>query len=382
MRFGKLITKLDWYIASQLFTVILFAIVLFSIIFLAPETLLKLSQYFFSGKITLSEAGVMFLYHLPEVLQQVIPMAVLLGSIFLFQRLTQNYELIACLASGISPARLMVAVLWGGLFFGGLHVLVQEALSPVASARLNQIYLAKGQSEETRLRDIEDQNFLFVEKNHQGQLSKFFMIGQINKPLLRDFIILYYDETPDHGVQISRILRARSGWWRPEQNQWELANGIEYVLNDEGVYKDIRSFAKQQIRTDRYASILLDYTRLNPKAMPWGQLNQYIRLLKEGGQLYRVPYYEVRLWQKWSGPVATVIFAILGALLGMERVRTNRTFGLTFGALVIFMYSILASFASNFGSLDVAAPWLVAWMPLAVAILTTAVIMKLRPRSG
>jgi lipopolysaccharide export system permease protein len=374
---AKPITLLDWYLGSQLFAVILFAVVLFSIIWLAPETLFKLTQYLFSGKINLAQAVEMFLYHLPEVLQQTIPVAVMLGSIFLFQKLTQSYELVACLASGISPKRLLLAILWVGLFFGGLHGLVQEAITPHTANRLEKMSL------DLKLKDMQDRNFLFVEKNHQGQLSKFFMIGQINKePWLRDFIILYYAETPDNGVQISRILRARSGQWLADQKQWQLNNGIEYVLNDEGVYKDIRRFDQQQIRTDQYAPILLNYSKQNPMAMPWGQLRQYIKLLKEGGQLQEVPFFEVRLWQKWSGPVATLIFTLLGALLGMERVRTNRTYGLLFGVVVIFLYSILVPFSGSFGSLDLVAPWLVAWIPLLVAITATAVILKFRPRTG
>jgi lipopolysaccharide export system permease protein len=367
---------LDWYLFSQLVLIILFAMVLFSIIWLAPDTLFKLTQYVFSGQMSLSQALVMFGYHLPEVLQQTIPVAVLLGSIFLFQHLSQNYELVALLASGISPRRILMAVLWTGLLFGGVHAVVQEVVTPNTANRLEKMYV------DLNLKDLPDRNFLFVEKNHKDKLSKFFMIGQVQKDPLSDFIILYYDETPDHGVQISRILRAKTGHWLPNSHQWQLENGIEYVLNEEGVYKDIRKFDQQQIHTDRYAAILLDYTRLNPSAMPWGQLKQYIKLLKEGGQRQDVPYYQVRLSQKWAAPMATIVFALLGALLGMERVRTNRMYGLTFGAIVIFIYSILIPFSGSFGSLDLFAPWLVAWLPLIITVLVTLVLQSLRPKQG
>lgn len=372
----KPLTLLDRYLCTQLILIIVFAIALFTLIWLAPDTLFKLTQYVFSGQISWQQASLMFLYHLPEVLQNTIPVAVLLGTIVLFQRLSQNYELVAFFASGISAARILRAVLLIGLFFGLLHAAVNEWVLPQTANRLEKAYT------DHDLKDIPDRNFLFVEKDHQKQLSKFFMIGQIQTPQLSDFIILYYVETPQNGVQISRIIRARTGQWMPQRRQWKLTDGIEYVLNDEGVYKDIRQFDVQQIRTDRYAAILLDYTRLNPMAMPWGQLKQYIKLLKEGGQLQDVPFFEVRLAQKWAAPVATAIFALLGAILGMERVRTNRVYGLTFGALVIFMYSILVPFAGSFGSLDIIAPGLVAWIPLLTAILLTGLLQLLRPRHG
>ena len=372
MRLSWPFTLLDWYLGSQQLLIITFAVVLFSLIWLAPDTLFKLTQYVFSGNVSVPQAGLMFLYHLPEVLQQTIPVAVLLGTVVLFQRLSQNYEIVALLASGVSPRRILRSVLWVGLLFGALHASVNEMILPQTAPRLEKAYVSHD------LKDLPDRNFLFVEKNHHNQLSKFFMIGQIQNPKLSDFIILYYAETPLHGVQISRILRSKTGYWMPQSNQWDLQNGIEYVLNAEGVYSEIRQFQEQQIRTDKYAPILLQYSRLNPMAMPWGQLKQYIKLLKEGGQMQEVPYFQVRLWQKLAAPMATVIFALLGAILGMERVRTSRGYGLTYGALVIFVYSILVPFAGSFGSLDLLAPWLVAFIPLLVAVAVALGLQSLR----
>jgi lipopolysaccharide export system permease protein len=367
---------LDRYLVSQLVPIIVFALALFSIIWLAPDTLFKLTQYVFSGRVSLDRALWMATFHLPEVLQQTIPVAVLLGSIFLFQRLSRDYEWVALLAGGISPARVLLAVLGVGLLFGGAHLLVQEVVLPRTAPRLERIYTDLG------LKHDADRNFLFVEKNHHGRLSKFFMIGQVQRESLADFIVLYYDETADAGVRISRILRSKTGRWLPESRQWQLLDGMEYVLNNEGVYKDIRRFDEQQLRTNRYAAVLLDYTRMNPLVLPWEQLRQYIRLLKEGGQRQDVPYFEVHLWQKVSAPVATILFALVGALLGMENVRAHRLYGLTFGALVIFLYSILVPFAGSFGSLDLTAPWLVAWIPLLAALLLTFLLLKFRARQG
>jgi len=372
VRIPKPLTMLDWYLGSQQLLIITFAVVLFSIIWLAPETMFKLTQYVFAGDLNVPQALLMFLYHLPEVLQQTLPVAVLLGTVVLFQRLSQHYELVALLASGVSPNRILLSVFWVGLFFGGVHAAVSEVVIPYTMPRLEKEYVTHD------LKDLPDRNFLFVEKNHQNQLSKFFMIGQIQNPQLSDFVILYYDETPLHGVQISHILRSKTGRWVPETHQWALQDGIEYDLNEEGVYKEIRQFKEQQIRTDKYAPILLDYSRVNPQSMPFGQLKQFIRLLREGGQMEQVPYFEVRLWQKWAAPIATIIFAILGALLGMERVRTNRVYGLIFGAIVIFTYSILVPFSGSFGSLGILPPWIVAWLPLSIAIIVTAGLQWIR----
>ncbi len=373
MQRSRFITTLDCYLFVELSLTILFGVVLFSVIWLAPDTLFKLIQYVFAGKITVPQAALIFAYHIPPVLQQSVPIAVLMGSIFLFQRLSQSYELVAMQASGISPMRMLQSVLLVGLLFGLIHLAAQEWITPKTSPLLESQYRA------LELKDHPDRNFVFVEKNHEGRLDKFFMIGQLQQNALRDFIILYYDDNGEGGVRISRILRAASGGWNHKTKQWQLMNGIEYVLSEEGVYREIRPFEEQQIRTDKYAAKLLDYSRVNPMDMDGKTLRRYINLLDEGGQRQDIPFFRVRFHQKWAGPLAAVAFALLGALLGMERVRTSRSFSLTFGAMTIFFYSILVPFAANLGSLGLVHPAIVAWFPLVITLSLALLLLRIRP---
>jgi lipopolysaccharide export system permease protein len=363
---------LDRYLFQLLIPINIAALTLFTIIWIAPELLFKLTQYAFAGQVTATQAATMLLFHVPEVLQQTMPVAVLLGSIFLFQRLSKDYEWVSILASGISTKRALSSVLLVGAIFSILHGIVQEVILPMSAPRLDEMYHA------LNLKDRPDRNFLFVEKNHEKRLSKFFMIGRVEPSNLKDFVVLYYNDTPNEGVYITRILRSHSGHWLSHEQQWELDKGIEYVLTPEGVYKEIRAFDHQQVRTDHYACLLLHYTRMNPMVLPFVELKQYIRLLKEGGQLQDVPYFEVRLWQKFSAPLATLLFSVIGALLGIEHVRSNRIFGLTFGALIVFIYSISTPFAGSFGSLDLFAPWIVAFLPLTFSILVSWGLIKFR----
>ncbi|MBY0403201.1 MAG: LptF/LptG family permease, partial [Cyanobacteria bacterium] len=127
----KPVALVDKYIFGLLLQTIVFSIALFTVIWLCPETLFKLIQYVFSEQLTLSQAGTMLLYHIPPVLQQSMPIAVMMGSIFLFRRLSMNSEMVALLAAGISPRRLLWSVLWMGILFGGLHFAVQEWVTPV-----------------------------------------------------------------------------------------------------------------------------------------------------------------------------------------------------------------------------------------------------------
>ena len=363
---------LDRYILSQLSATVLFGVVLFSIIWLAPVTMFELIQAVVFGKISLWQGFIMYCCHFPQVLGETIPIATLVGSIFVFQRFSRQFELIAIFASGISPTRLMRAALIVGVLFGAVHFVAQEVVNPLVTPQLDAYYSTFD------IRDVKDRNFVFAEKNHDNQLDKFFLIGQVQRKPLSDFIVLYYQHNDPASTSISRILRAKTGHWSHETGQWVLNDGIEYVLDKDGVYLQTRHFDEQQVRTSPFADKLLQYTTTDPKGMSWLTMGHYIQLLAEGGQYQDIPYFQVRYYQKFFAPLASVLFVILGALLGMEKVRSAKSYGLIFGALVIFVYSILSPLAINMGSMGLAPPLIMAAMPLLSAIGITALVVKLR----
>ncbi|MEB3286404.1 MAG: LptF/LptG family permease [Vampirovibrionales bacterium] len=374
------IKVLDRYLFGQLFWGSVFALVLFSIVWLAPETLFKLTQYFFGGNITLAQAFQMFAMHLPGALQQSIPVAALLGSLFVFQRLSGQFETISMFVAGVSMRRMLVPVVLVGVTFGLLFVVLNEAVVPVSGPALDSAYT------KFSLSDRPDRNFIFVEKHDDGTLDRLFLIGQAQEDKLSDFVVLDYVKSASGlsassaapGVRIGRIIRANTGYWMSKDNRWSLRDGIEYHLNDEGVYQSIQTFDTQTIKTSKYAAKLLKYSTSNPKYLNFYRLNQYIRLLREGNQWQDVPYFEVRMYQKLVGPVSAIFFAVVGALLGLERIRARRSFSLMFGAILVFVYSILMPFSSNIAALTTLPVWIVAWFPLAACAIVSWGLLALK----
>jgi lipopolysaccharide export system permease protein len=199
-------------------------------------------------------------------------------------------------------------------------------------------------------------------------LDKFFLIGQTTQEKLSDFIILYYAPNNQGGVQLSRILRAHEGRWNEKEKAWQLFNGLDYELDEEGVFRESQKFTEQWVNTSQYPAKLLRYSKMTPLNMTQQNLKEYIHLLKDGGQLQDVRFCQVRFNQKWAFPIASILFALLGAFLGMEHVRSQRNYGLTFGALIIFCYSVLVPFATNIGSLGIVPPFIAAWLPLVLTL--------------
>lgn len=372
------ITALDRYLVTQLTQGALFGVALFVIIWLAPETLFRLTQLLFSGKIAWPQFLQMLAFNLPETLEKSIPMAVLLACVLTFRRLSQNLELITMLAAGIRPVRLMAPVLAVGAAFMLAHGLVQEVILPHTGPRYARML------EETGLREVRDANFTFVQKNRRNEWDKFLLIGQTQRYAahgeLSDFFALFYRRDAQGNLFIARMMRADRGAWDAHQQRWILQDGVDYTLDEEGVYRQNRPFAQTPVAMSAYSHDLLHYSVNNPKTLNARALNEYLRLLRAGDQQEEIAFFELLRDQKLALPAASLAFALLGALLGMERIRTRNHYGLIFAALLMFVYVILTSVIANMGAFEIAPSWLLAWAPLAVVSALGAGLLALRRR--
>jgi len=370
------LSLLDRYVVQQLLLVVLFGLLLFTIIWLAPETLFKLTGLLFDGKLTPQQFGLLILYDLPNVLMSAIPMAVLFGSIIVFRQFSLNFELVNFFNAGIGLFRLMQPVLLMGLVFSLLHFGLQEWVIPETAPVFDALRQSVGLKSERKL------NFTFVEKNHAGQWQRLMLVENIENykknGILEDFLIVNYAPDAKGGVYIADMVTAKTGQWSPESGVWILNKGRRYQLDEEGVYRNNQPFQQYAFKTNDNPIDLLKASLNSPKHMPLDDLSRYIRLLRRGNQLQDVHFYEVRLWQKVAFPLASICFAVMGALLGMEPIRSRNHYALTFGALILFLYSVLIPFTSNFGSLGIVDPWVVVSFPLLAALILGTVLFNVR----
>ena len=104
------ITIYDRYMFKQVTMATLAAILLFTIVWIAPETLLKTIKGALSGTYSLKTAGLLLLYEMPKVLDKAFPVGLLLGTLFTFDKLSKESELTIFRAVGMSFPRIVAPV--------------------------------------------------------------------------------------------------------------------------------------------------------------------------------------------------------------------------------------------------------------------------------
>ena len=98
---------LDRYVLTQVVIATLICLVLFIIIWIAPETLFKIVKKMIRHTITVSWGIKILILEIPKILSKAIPVSILLGSIFTFDRLSKNSELAIMRSIGLSFNRIM-----------------------------------------------------------------------------------------------------------------------------------------------------------------------------------------------------------------------------------------------------------------------------------
>ena len=121
---------LDKFIFSQVFAATFAALILFVIVWIAPETLVKIIRKITQQGMPLLTAGMQLLYEIPKVLMNVLPISILLGSLFTFDKLSTDSELAILRSSGLSFSRIIRPIIFLGIAFSILCFLTLPPVIP------------------------------------------------------------------------------------------------------------------------------------------------------------------------------------------------------------------------------------------------------------
>lgn len=349
----------------------------FTICWLTPEILLKAVQEVSKGRFSLEQGLAFMLYQTPEVLLYCIPISMLFSTVFLFRQLSLSGELTAMLASGISLRRLLIPIGAVGLGVSLLFFLTQETLLPWAAGELR----ALNQITHFDRKNVVTPQVTFIERSDSGEIEKFLMISPKAQGVQDKFIFLFYQGKGD-SIRIRRIVTATEGRWVKRLQSWHLQKGVDYLLNSNGIYRDVRSFQAQMIPTSPIPQALLSFPMGNPAEFRLKQLTEYVSLLTQGGQTEDARFYEIRLYQRYFLMWVPFVLAVLGAAIGIERSRTRRNLGLTYAALLLLIYNVLVPVSTTLGGIGFLPTILAAFLPLFVAVAGGGAIIQLRKSEG
>ncbi len=357
------------YIAREIFVPFGLGLAVFTLILLIAR-ILKLVEMVVNRGVPLLEVLKLFSYILPAFLEVTVPMALLLGVLVAFGRLSSDSEIIALKTSGIS----LYQLLWPVAVFAGIVYVVALALSLYARPWGNSLL-------------------------HSGlyEIAKTRASAGIKEKVFNDDfagLVIYVDhiEPPGntlHGILISdtrdttqrNTVFAKIGILVPNERLHILTLRL-LAGSIHGFYPSDRSYHRTDFST---YDITLDLNTALANARPREKdpSEMTIPELREAiaaKQLAGVPAFgeAVELQRKFSIPFACLGFAAIGIPLGIQPARSVRSRGFMLSLALIFTYYLLLTLGESLGERAVLPPALAMWIPnilltlLAVALFTRA----------
>lgn len=298
---------------------------------LVTGRLLKLSDMVVNHGVSLGEVMRIIGFIMPAFLELTFPMAVLLGVLMGFGRMSSDQEMIAARACGVSLYRLAIPVLGVALIVYAISSYFAFSLRPWANSNLRQKLYELSQT-----------------RTSAGLKEKIF---NSNFPGL----VVYIDQMSDvdsslHGVLISdardphqqNTIIAKRGVLLPDPHSsaitLRLYDGSVFGVESSSDATHVTSFKIYDLSVSPESAFGVNDQ--DPGEMTYPQLRAAIADARVKGK--RDYNAETELAGKFTVPFATMLFALLGVSLGLKPARGGHSerFGVSV-ALFFLYYSLM-----------------------------------------
>jgi lipopolysaccharide export system permease protein len=290
-----------------------------------------------------------YLYKFPQMVFYVMPVAVLLATLFALTILSRNNEIMAMRTSGISIRRCIAPLVALSLILSGFSFINNEFLVPVGNARSEQIFKLEIKREYSDVFFKRD-NFWYRSQNAIYNIKSF---DYVRKTLGR--ITMYRmgaDFRPTGRVD------ARMGQWL--DGEWRFYDVV------------VRDFLPDGGTRARTAEEMVINIPENPESFKalapdpnnfsYLELKRYIEKIKEDG--YDATKYLVDLQAKLSTPMISFLSCIIALPFALRTSRAGqRPIGILLAFILAYSYWVVLGYSLNFGHQGTLHPLLAAWIP-------------------
>ncbi|HUI66483.1 MAG TPA: LPS export ABC transporter permease LptG [Bacteroidota bacterium] len=353
---------LDRSIVRQFLSTTAFSLVAVLLVFIVIDVMEKLDD-FIDRQATWGIIVKYYILFTPEIIKLIIPVAMLLGSLFVSARLATQNEITAMKSSGISLYRIMVPFVCVALIVSGVSVYFNGWVVPLANQKkfaIERDYLHKDvvtgsganiyiQDSRTRILSI---GYFDDSRNIASRVS------------IQDFSPL------DPTVMTERV-DAVSMAWDSASHGWILSGGTRRWF--EGGQERLMQFLSQPAGTLHFDPADLRKKQEKPDEMDYYTLKQFIKNQRDAGQ--DPARWLVDFYSKISFPFASVIVVLFGVPFASQKRRGGVGVQLGISLLICFIYLIFMKVSEVFGYNGDIDPLLTAWSANIIFLLGAVFVM-------
>jgi lipopolysaccharide export system permease protein len=359
--------RLDRYIIRQFLVTAAFSLVAVILIFIIIDAMEKLDD-FIDHQAGWEFIAQYYVYYIPEIIKLIMPVALLLSSLFVTARMSTQSELTAMKSSGISLYRIMLPFVAVALIVSVFSVYFNGWIVPQANKErftLMRVYLQKDVISASGAN-------LYI----QDTPTRILTIGYFDDSrnlASRVSIQNFSAEDPTH---LASRMDAISMTWDSAKTQWVLQQAVHRVFADGG--ETIEEFSILPVGPMHFQPEDLRKKQEKPDEMDYYDMKQFIEDQKRAGQ--DVARWQVDFYSKVSFPFASVIVVLFGVPFSSVRRRGGVGVQLGISLLISFIYLISMKVSQVFGYNGDIPPLLTAWAANLIFLLAAVIVMVRVPK--
>lgn len=338
---------LDRYIVRECAKILGLCLVVFVGVYVVVDLFEKLSR-FLEAHVGIGVIFRYYIFRLPKILTEVLPVAMLLASLLSLGALARNNEVLAMKMGHIGALRIALPCIGVGVAASVMAWVTVEYIAPPASERALEI-------ERTQVRRLPAHRITRDSDIwYRAQDDRFVHISLIETQsgVIRGMSI--FELSPKFELQ--RRIDAREATFGP--GEWAVRDGYQLELNRNPIR--ITPFKQMEValreRPEEFARVAR-----SPEEMSYIQLRQYIdRLVRSGVSATR---YLVDLHAKIATALVSLVMSILGVSFGLRTSRSGVMIWVGACIPIGFLYYMLLVLGFSLGRGGAVPPLVAAWLP-------------------
>ena len=336
---------LDQYLSKSFISYYFFSLLVLTSLFLLIDVVTSLNRFQVPGHIFLAY----YFNYSPWVISQMMPIAGVLATVFLFVNLQKNNELVIFYSLGLSVYRVLAPVLLVLIVLAGLGWALTDKVVPQAMDKRNYYYYVKMKGNPASYNKLKKNDIWFRTPRAIVNFKK--MLSRAEASGVRVYFYSKEDWRPTRVLEAERVLL--------NGDLWTFKKGVE-TLYTEGVVKttpfeqmatspleDLSEFKKRQARSESMSLSELSYSIQKGREASMSTQN-----------------LEVAYHGKLSFIFSALFLSLLALPFCIGSTRSSNVFvGLGVALVLVILYWMTYSFSLNMGKSGALPAALSAWLP-------------------
>jgi lipopolysaccharide export system permease protein len=304
----------------------------------------------------------------PSHMYELLPITVLIGTIFVMARLAQSSEFTILRTSGLGPGRALQTLLILGLGFVLLTFAIGDYIAPY-SDKTGQLLKSRYQGHIT----VGKTGAWLKEKQNLGHCAV--NVGALAPDgSMRNVQIFEFDE---HGLLVSMTQSLTAEF--SNDGAWSLGSveRTEFDVKDTQATKVGRQTVGSFRWPTKISAEMVAAAVLRPERMGTIDLFQYMRHLEANGQ--SALKYQIQFWKKVFYPLSCMVMVVLALPFAYLHFRSGGIATYVFGGVMAgISFVLLNNVLGDLGALRGWQPWITAALPgLIYSIISLSAFMWL-----